>query len=341
MLISVIVAVYNIEKYIAKCIESIINQSYRKLEIILVDDGSTDKSGKICDAYSEKDDRIKVIHRRNGGLSAARNTGIEQATGQFVAFVDGDDWIDPTLYESMIKLAERYEADLVACRYRCIYLDSIRDDSTGRVTVYEKPFSMLIQYLKEDEAFLIQHAAWNKLYRRELLEEERFPEGKWYEDIVFSAKILSRIRRGVYLDEALYNYVCEREGSIMNAGLTERVFTDKIPAYLEKETFLEGLADREPVCIHRYYFYKRIRMFYRDIYKRENRALLKYKKYLVQLIRERRGTFKAVYGIDIATKTEAVKTKMFVFSPSLFRVFMAVNDAVILPFRLKRMENRK
>lgn len=341
MMISVIVAVFNIEKYIERCIESIITQSYRNLEIILVDDGSTDNSGKICDAYSKTDDRIRVIHKPNGGLSAARNTGIELATGQFIAFVDGDDWIDTTLCESMIKLAERYEADLVACRYRCIYCNSVKDDSTDRVTVFEEPFSMLIQYLKEDESFLIQHAAWNKLYRRDLLGTERFPVGRWYEDVVFSAKILSRVQTGVYLDKALYNYVCEREDSIMNAGMTERVFTDKIPAYLEKESFLEGLSSWEPVCIHRYYFYKRLLLIYRDIHKKENRALLKYKKYLVKLMRERRSTFGAVYGIDIATRTEAIKARLFVFSPFLFRMFMAVNDAVILPFRLKRMEKRK
>lgn len=341
MLISVIVAVYNIEKYIVRCIESIINQSYRELEIILVDDGSTDASGKICDAYAEKDERIKVIHRENGGLSAARNTGIEQASGQFIAFVDGDDWIDSVMYQEMAEQAEKNGADFVACRYRCIYRDSEKDGSTGKVIVFTEPFSMLIQYLKEDEAFLIQHAAWNKLYRRDLLGDERFPEGRWYEDVVFSAKILSRVQKGVYLDKALYNYVCEREDSIMNAGMTERIFTDRIPAYLEKETFLEGLANPEPVCIHRYYFYKRMLMLYRDIHKKENKPLLKYKKYLVQLMRERRDTFKTVYGIDIAAKTEEIKARMFVFSPLLFRGFMAVNDAVILPLRLKRMGKRK
>ena len=341
MLISVIVPVYNIEKYIARCIESIQNQTYRELEILLVDDGSTDSSGKICDEYAEKDERIQVIHRKNGGLSAARNTGIEVAKGEYIAFVDGDDWIDDTMYEEMAKLAKENTADFVACRYRCIYKDYQIDGSTGKVTVYTQPLSMLIQYLKEDEAFLIQHAAWNKLYHRDLLGEDRFPEGKWYEDIVFSAKILSRVKTGIYLDNALYNYVCEREDSIMNAGMTERIFTDRIPAYLEKEAFLAGLESEEPVCIHRYYFYKRLLVFYRDIYKRENKALRRYKKYLIELVRERRNTFAKVYQIDIAAKTEEIKIKLFVFSPFLFRMFMAVNDTLILPHRLKRMEKKK
>ena len=341
MLISVIVPVYNIEKYIARCIESLMNQTYKDLEIILVDDGSTNSAGEICDAYAQKDNRIKVIHRENGGLSAARNTGIDIATGEYISFIDGDDWIEDTMYEEMVQLAKEQLADLVVCRYRCIYKNHETDGSTGQITVYEKPLSMLKQYLKEDEAFLIQHAAWNKLYHRELLGEERFPEGKWYEDVVFSAKILSKVKKGIYLDHALYNYVCEREDSIMNAGMTERIFTDRIPAYLEKEAFLAGLEDKEPVCIHRYYFYKRLLLFYRDVHKKENKALRKYKQDLVNLVRERRHTFADVYQIDIASKTEEIKTKMFAFSPLLFRVFMAVNDAIILPLRLKRMEKKK
>lgn len=266
MLISVIVAVYNIEEYIARCIESIQKQSYQELEIILVDDGSTDTSGRICEEYAAIDDRIKVIHRENGGLSAARNTGIEAACGEYIAFVDGDDWIEPSMYEVMAEQAQQYQADLVVCRYRCVYKNGCKDDSTGNVTVYRKPLEMLIQYLKEDECFLIQRTAWNKLYHRSLLGEERFPVGKWYEDAVFSAKMVGGAKCGVYVDTAFYNYVCEREGSIMNAGMTERIFTDMIPAFLDKEIFLSQFDNKEPVLIHQYYFYKRLLLYYREIY---------------------------------------------------------------------------
>lgn len=340
-MISVIVAVYNIEKYIAKCIESIINQTYKDLEIILVDDGATDSSGQICEEYAKKDSRIKVIHRVNGGLSAARNTGIEWAHGDFIAFVDGDDWIEPTMYEEMINQALEKKADFVACRYRCIYKDYVIDGSTDAVIVFEKPLSMLIKYLEEDEKVLIQHAAWNKLYHRDLLGEERFPEGKWYEDVVFSAKILSKVHKGVYVDHALYDYVCEREGSIMNAGLTERIFTDMIPAALEKETFLDGFDNKEPVNIHRYYLYKRLLIFYRELFKKENRKLKKYSKEIVHMVKGKKWTFSDVYATRVAAKTEEIKTKMFIVSPLFFRMFMAVNDKFILPIRLKRMEKKK
>ncbi len=337
MRISVIVAVYNIEKYIAKCIESIINQSYQDLEIILVDDGSTDKSGTICDDYAEKDNRIKVIHRINGGLSAARNTGIECATGDYIGFVDGDDWIDENMYESMSNMVRQYGADLVVCRYKCIYNNYQNDGSTGKITVFDKPLEMLKQCLREEEEFQIQHAAWNKLYKRELLGTKRFPEGKWYEDVVFSAKILSETQKGVYIDNAFYNYVCEREGSIMNAGMTEKFFKDWIPAYIEKENYLESLDSREPLCIHRYFFYKRLLCIYRDLFKKENKKVKKYDKLIIDIIRNRKDTFTEVYQLDIAAKTEKVKMKIFMFSPLLYRMFMAVNDTFILPLRLKRM----
>lgn len=341
MLISVIVAVYNIEKYIACCIESIRRQTYRELEIILVDDGSTDRSGEICDAYQKKDERIKVIHRKNGGLSAARNTGLAHAEGSYITFVDGDDWIEDSMYEKMAEQVRKEGADLVACRYYRVYKDFRADESTDKITVFEKPFSMLAQCLREDEKFLIQHAAWNKLYKRELLGEERFPEGKWYEDVVFSAKILSRVQKGVYIDTALYNYVCEREGSIMNAGLTERYFMDLLPAYIEKESYLKALPDSEPLCLHRYFLYKRLLNLYRDLFKKENKAVRRHKKDVVQILRERKSTFPEVYGMEIAAKTEKIKMQMFMISPFLFRMFMAVNDALILPYRLKRMEKKK
>ena len=341
MLISVIVAVYNIEKYIARCIESIQKQSYHELEIILVDDGATDASGRICDEYAGEDDRIKVIHRKNGGLSAARNTGIEASHGEYIAFVDGDDWIDANMYEKMAEQAIQNRADLVVCRYRCIYKDRLKDASTGKITVYKKPFEMLLQYLKEDEKFLIQHAAWNKLYHRSLLGEERFPEGKWYEDVVFSAKLLSRVSSGVYMDTAFYNYVCEREDSIMNAGMTERIFTDLIPALIEKEAFLAQLEDKAPVQIHRFYFYKRLLLFYLALYQKENKKLRKYAKWISDLLKERKETFDEVYQTEVATRSDKIKLQMFMLSPLLFRMVMVFNDSVILPVRLKRMEQKK
>lgn len=335
-MISVIVAVYNIEKYIARCMESLCRQTYQDLEIIVVVDGSTDGSEQICREYARKDSRIRVIRQENKGLGGARNTGIEQAQGEYIAFVDGDDWVEPQMYETMVSLAQREQADLVACRYRCIYKDHETDGSTGNITVFSTPYAMLVQYLKEDEAYPIQHAAWNKLYTRAFLENERFPEGKWYEDIVFSAKVLCHVKKGVYVDTALYDYVCEREGSIMNAGLTERIFTDQIPAYVEKEEFLDLLPEREAVALHRYFFYKRLLIYYTELGKKENRALKKYRKKIVILLRERKGTFRETFSVSTAKKTDRFKLKIFMVSPVLYSGVMWANQKWILPYKLSR-----
>lgn len=116
-LISIIVPVYNVEKYLNKCIDSIINQTYKNIEIILVDDGSTDNSGKICDEYLLRDSRIKVIHKNNGGLSSARNEGINISSGEYIGFVDSDDWVEPNMYEEMYKKILYSNADIVDCGY--------------------------------------------------------------------------------------------------------------------------------------------------------------------------------------------------------------------------------
>lgn len=128
--ISIIVPVYNIEKYIVRCIESILNQTYSNLEIILVDDGSTDSSGGICDEYAKKDDRIVVIHKVNGGLSDARNAGLKVVTGDYIGYVDGDDWIDSTMYEDMLSVMEAKDIKLSICRYKKVFTGETIDNSS-------------------------------------------------------------------------------------------------------------------------------------------------------------------------------------------------------------------
>lgn len=337
-MLSVIVAVYNIDKYISKCIESILQQAYEDMEILLIDDGSTDNSGRICDEYAEKDARIKVVHQKNSGLSAARNTGLGIAKGRYLAFVDGDDWIEKEMYAEMIRYAELYGADLVACRNKRIYPEEIVDGSTGKVIVYKSPFEMLTQCLKNEEEVLIQQAAWNKLYTREILQNERFPEGKWYEDVAFSARILSRVKVGVYVDKALYNYVCVREGSIMNYGITMRTFTDWIPAYREREEYLETLPDKTPLNLHRYFFCKRLLELYREVCSSPDKEIKREQKLIVRTLKEEFFHFNEIYSVDIARKTERVKMRMFACSPVLYRCFMELNDRFILPYRVRRLE---
>ena len=198
-MISVIVPVHNVEPYIQKCLDSIINQTYRDLEILIIDDGSTDGSGKICDEYKDADDRIIVFHTENRGLGAARNLGLDNATGEWIGFVDSDDWIETDMYETLLKTAKEYGADAVECGYRKVYKKSSEIDffQTGII-----PESKALDALLEGE---ISGLVWNKIYKKMLFMGVRFPEGRDFEDISTSYKLIQNSRvAGV--KQSFYNY---------------------------------------------------------------------------------------------------------------------------------------
>lgn len=222
-LISVIVPIYNVEKYLPKCVDSILCQTYPNLEVILVDDGSPDRAGEICDAYAEKDSRVRVIHKRNGGLSSARNAGIDIAQGDYLSFVDSDDWIEPDTYETMLTAMERYGVSLVcAGRYDV-------DDATGSRTVGLCPEKDELVTGKElvRRIFRWDHldsAAWDKLYARELFREIRYPIGRIVEDVPTTYRIVLKAGKAALLAKPVYNYL-HRENSITTTvTISEKTF---------------------------------------------------------------------------------------------------------------------
>ena len=200
-LISVIVPVYNVEPYIAKCIESIQNQTHMNLEIILVDDGSKDESGDICDQYAAYDERIVVIHQENGGLSAARNAGIEVAKGDYIAFVDSDDYIGTTVYEDMLNLMKEHDLDIIEfTAFRDKSGTVIEGCNDGQIEIYEK----------DDALRLAMHdgftSVWNKLYKRDIVINIRFPEGRKFEDSAISYLYVANANRVGHINRSYYYY---------------------------------------------------------------------------------------------------------------------------------------
>jgi glycosyltransferase involved in cell wall biosynthesis len=201
--ISIIVPVYNVEKYIHECINSILQQSFTDIEVILVDDGSTDSSGRICDEYALKDERIKVIHKKNGGLSSARNAGIDAAIGEYIGFVDSDDWIDREMYQQLYANMLRYHAQISACR---LYMMNIDDDfpdvSNGEEMVFSKTEAMeeLISNQK------LTFSSCNKLFSRVLFQQLRYREGIILEDMDLSYKLVNNAQKIVYTTKPLYFY---------------------------------------------------------------------------------------------------------------------------------------
>lgn len=236
--ITVVVPVYNVADYLPKCIESIRNQTYGNLEILLVNDGSTDHSGDICEKYAALDSRITVIHKANGGLSDARNTGIDAASGDYIAFVDSDDWIDEDMYEVLYGLITEHGADLAACRLKEISKSGILDESTDHLMVGSGAEALVFLVTKENNN-MFGHNAFNKLIKQELIQHLRFPVGKLVEDLYFMPTLIYASERCVYKDVAKYNYLTDRQGSIMNTRVTEKMVFDELNAYQELEHFFE------------------------------------------------------------------------------------------------------
>lgn len=222
VLISVIVPIYKVESYLARCVNSILCQTYQNLEVILVDDGSPDRCGAICDTYAKQDERIKVIHKANGGLSSARNAGIDAAAGEYLAFVDSDDWIDADMVETLYEIAELHNADIADCSLRYVLEDGtvLRTETrnTGEITVCT-PVEALRAELQWT---MFRPTPVTKLYHNSIfMDGKRYPEGVFHEDEFFTHHALYAARKLVYIDLAKYNYYQGRSGSIT------QTFTEK------------------------------------------------------------------------------------------------------------------
>lgn len=246
-LVSVIIPVYNVQPYLCEALNSVIHQTYENLEIIIIDDGSTDGSGKICDEYAERDPRIKVFHQENKGLSNARNTGLDWMTGEVVAFLDPDDAYEFTFIEKLKTAMDRERADLAVCKYTVYYttekmIRGIRENLEPQMSagVYDR-IDMLVALSDRR----VNASVWNKLYKRKLWEEIRFQDGHVCEDNEASYRVINESRKTVVVDSPLY-YHRNRPGSI-TANLTRKLLKDQILAVSRvKEFVTENLSDMLP-----------------------------------------------------------------------------------------------
>ena len=241
-LITIIIPVYNVEKYIDKNIQSVINQTYKKMEIILVDDGSTDNSGKKCDQYINIDNRIKVIHKENGGLSDARNKGLEISTGKWVYFLDSDDFLPRFSIETLYNLANKNNADISVGTF----YDYYNPDFDIDYEMFDKNLDITIDiYDKEQglETMLynskITNAACNKLYKRKLFENITFPKGKLYEDLGTTYKLFYKAKKVVLTNQHTYCYFRDRTDSIMHKTYNSNrmqglKYAEEIVEFIEK-----------------------------------------------------------------------------------------------------------
>lgn len=235
-LISIIVPVYNIEAYIKQCIESILSQTYTKFELILVDDGSPDNCGKICDEYANVDDRIKVFHKQNGGLSDARNYGLKKAKGEYISFIDGDDYIDINFYQMLIDAILSTDCDIAEC-----YSINFEDGCTPKA-IYENSTSVLssFDWLTESSVGnFLPCVVWNKIYKKELFKNIEFPIGRHYEDEATTYKVIYRAKKIVRLNSALYFYR-QRNGSITTLEKNMKEINEQYSALEDKYVYFKN-----------------------------------------------------------------------------------------------------
>lgn len=228
--ISVIVPVYNVEAYLPHCMESLLCQSYRALEIILIDDGSTDSSGALCDEYGAKDSRVRVIHKENGGAASAKNAGLRVATGEYLSFVDSDDYLEPDAYAFLMEQLETYQADVVQSGYRNVFPDHREDRvSAASVCKYENP-EYLRRFAKDWTCALL----WDKLYKRSLFDGIFFEEGHIIDDEFFTYQGIMNAKLVVFVPGIVYNYRLRRSGVMLSPASGHRIVMDRLTYLLQR-----------------------------------------------------------------------------------------------------------
>lgn len=242
--ISVVVPVYNSERYLHKCVDSLLKQTYSNIEVILVDDGSTDSSPKICDDYAASDKRVKVIHQKNARIGAARNNGIESSSGNYITFIDSDDYLELDAYEKCVELIMRHNPDIIQwdltfvpesdCkdvipnRAKSDYVELILD----RNSALEKLFQWKNMDGRFNHLWTASHCIWTKMCRAELFKNVRFPVGKEYEDEMILHKIMFKSQKSIFINERFSNYLLRSQSTVHTMSLKGKI--DKIDAFMDR-----------------------------------------------------------------------------------------------------------
>lgn len=242
--VSIIVPVYNSARYVEACVSSILEQDYRNIEVILVDDGSTDGSGDICDRLGATDERVIVLHRPNGGISAAQNTGLDAATGELVTFCDNDDLMSERMIGRLVEILLATGADMSCCRWYNVGASvaasvraSTRNDPPGRHIAFDQPgkhyqgvFSVLLRRVTRSELYYFSEANWGKLYRRTLFEGLRFPEDRYAQDVAIAMDLYGRMRLVASCEDRLY-YWLQRSDSVSHNLRSTKYYHDIVRAH--------------------------------------------------------------------------------------------------------------
>ena len=310
--ISIIVPVYKVEQYLKECLNSIINQTYKNLEIILIDDGSPDNCGKICDEYAEVDSRIKVIHKENGGLSSARNAGLDIATGEYISFIDSDDYVSEDFIYELYRCAEIGNSDIVQCEYTSkdfeLELQDLQKSKTSRISTKEAIDNLNI---KNHAKYIV---VWNKLYKKYLFEKVRFPIGRINEDTFVTYKLFWNCKTEIFVTDRKLYYYRQRNDSIMNKKFNVKRY-DALDGYREElEFFIENKSE-ENIDSSAYLYQRFLKDFW---YKTNNEKLENKNENLKNLLKRSRSIYKyIIFNNKISIKNKIIYS-LFNISPNIY-----------------------
>jgi glycosyltransferase involved in cell wall biosynthesis len=314
--ISIIVPVYKVENYIEKCIESVLAQTFTNFELILVNDGSPDNCGNICDEYARLDKRIKVIHKENGGLSSARNAGLSKAKGKYIAFVDSDDFIHQSMYEILHGYGTKYASDIVICDYLDVYEGEIYDTEEYNPNFNEENYTnieALYQlYSKKGVQFVI---ACNKLYKRDLFNDLEYKEGVIHEDEFMAHRILFNSSKVTYLPIKLYYYLQRKDGIVRSQFNIKKL--DAVNAYKDRVEFFRKIKQHELQIKAEYSYISLLFLYY---FKVKGEIPNSYKELRV-LKNDFRNSLRIFINNPYFSLKEKICWLLFVFHPSLFGLF--------------------
>ena len=306
VLVSIIIPIYNVEKYLEKCIKSIINQTYRNLEIILINDGSTDESAKICEAYKEQDNRIIFINKKNGGAASAKNEGLKVAKGDYITFVDSDDFVELDMIEYMVNTIKKYNSDIVQCSFTNLYknTEKFKQDKIIEQKIGSKDFLELFITKWDSSLF------WNKLFKREVIENVFFKEGRCIDDEFFTYKCVINSKSIVTSNKIVYNYRMRKSGVMKSERSQKQILKDRVDYLYER--------------------YELVRKIYKDLDKSFLEHLLTYyliisKDYYVneKLLDYMKNNLKSI-KVKIITSNIDIRIKM-----QIFKFMMTKSDKYI------------
>lgn len=308
-LISVIVPIYNVESYLKRCINSIINNSYQNLEIILVNDGSTDHCLEICQYYVSKDERIKLVSKVNGGLSDARNAGIDIAKGEYISFIDSDDYIHPDLYKDMIKLCLSYDAQIVEFGVRKVYNNEYISWENGPSNEKVLNHDQALYHVLDYQGMIV---AWNKLYRSNLFEKIRFPYGKLNEDEFTIPYLVDKVNNFVITNNQYYAYE-QRGNSIMNSKFNLKRL-DCLEAHETRISYFNYKYDHKYNFLMLYHYFVAC-----TILLQETKQTKEYKKVISNIKRKQDFAYNQIIHIDNKSNVRKIKTAIYRWFPWIIR----------------------